>query len=99
MLFVSEIVSNVSKVECVGITRVRVKASQEPVCTVRGAKEIEKASNNCLPYAVLTSSANVQAPGKGVNDTGLKSSKQMRGDINKSYLECGSLDAVLIEST
>ena len=43
----------------------------------RKAKEIEKASNKCLPDAVLTASAKVQAPGKGVNDAGSKALKQM----------------------
>ena len=43
--------------------------------------------------------ANVQPPGKGVNDAGSKASKQMRGDVNKSSLERGSLVEVLIEST
>ena len=67
--------------------------------TLRGAKEREKASNNCLPDVVLTVSAKVQAPVKGVNDAGSKALKQMRGDVNKSSLERGSLDAVLIAST
>ena len=68
---------HVSKVDCVGITRVQVQGKQEPFWTVRGAKETEKASNKCLPDAVLTASARVQAPGKGVNGAGSKASKQM----------------------
>ena len=68
---------HVSKVECVGITRVWVQAIREKVWTTRGAKEIEKSSNKCLPDAVLTASAKVQAPGKGVNDAGSKALRQM----------------------
>ena len=68
---------HVSKVDCVGIKRVQVQGKQEPFWTVRGAKETEKASNKCLPDAVLTASARVQAPGKGVNGAGSKASKQM----------------------
>ena len=41
----------------------------------------------------------MQAPGKGVNDKELESSKQIQGNVNKSSFERGSLDAVLIEST
>ena len=63
---------HVSKVECVGRTRVRVQSRREPVSTVIGAKEIEKASNKCLPYAVLIASKKVQAPVKGVNDAGIE---------------------------
>ena len=47
----------------------------------------------------MTASAKVQAPGKGINDAGSKASKQIQGDVYKSYFERGSLDAVLIEST
>ena len=36
---------------------------------------------------------------EGVNEMGSKASKQMRGDVNKSSLERGSLDGVLIAST
>ena len=43
----------------------------------RGAKEIYKDSNKCLPDAVLTASAKVQDPVKGVNDARSKASKQM----------------------
>ena len=53
----------------------------------------------CLPHIVLEESTQVQAPGKGVNDAGSKSSKHMQGDVNKSSLECGSLGTVVIEST
>ena len=66
---------------------------------MRGEKKIDKASNKFLQDTVLTSSEKVQAPGKGVNDAVEKGSKQMRGDINNSSLESGSLDAVLIAST
>ena len=61
-----------STVECVGETRVRVKSRQEPCGTVIGAEEINKASNKCLPDVVVTALEKVQAPGKGVNDVGLK---------------------------
>ena len=61
-----------SKVECAGIKGVRFQARREPVWTVRGAKEINKAFNKCLMDTVLTASANVKAPGKGVNDAGPK---------------------------
>ena len=44
----------VSKVECVGITRVWVQARRKPVWKVRDENEIEKASNKYLPDAVLT---------------------------------------------
>ena len=37
----------------------------------------------------------IQAPGKGVNDAVLKALKQMKGDINNSSLERGSLDVVM----
>ena len=74
----------VSTVECRGETRVQVQARQDPCGTVRGAGEIEKAYNKCLPDAVGTSLEKVQAPGKGVNNVGSKSSKQMRGNVNKS---------------
>ena len=40
-----------------------------------------------------------QAPGKGVNESELKASSQMKGDVNKYYLERRSLDAVLLVST
>ena len=65
---------------------------------MRGAKEIDKASNKFLPDAVLAALAKVQAPVKVVNDAGLKASKQMWDYVNKYYLERGSLDAVLIAS-
>ena len=41
----------------------------------------------------------MQAPGKGINDAGSKALKHMQVDVNKSSLERGSLDAVLIAST
>ena len=47
----------------------------------------------------MTSSEKVQAPGKGVNEAGLKASKHMRGDVNNYSLKRGSLDTVLIAST
>ena len=68
---------NVSKVECAGITRVQVQAIQEPVWTVRGAKEMEKSCNNCLPDEVLTASEELQAPVKVFNGAVSKASKHM----------------------
>ena len=47
----------------------------------------------------MTALENMQAPGKGVNDAGSKASKQMRVGVNKSCLERGSLEAVMIAST
>ena len=41
----------------------------------------------------------MQDPGKGVNDAGLKASKQMQGNVDNSSLERIYLDTVLIEST
>ena len=89
----------VSRVECGGETRVQVQARQDTCETVRGAEEIDKASNNCLPDAVVTALENMQAPGKGVNDAVLMASKQMRGSVNKSSLERESLDVVMRSST
>ena len=89
----------VSTVECKGGESVRVQARQELCGTVRGANEIEKASNKCLPDAVVTSLEKVQAPGKGVNDAESKASENMQGSVNKSSLEGGSLDAIMREST
>ena len=43
-----------STVESGGETIVRFQASREPRGTVGGAEEIEKASNGCLPDAVVT---------------------------------------------
>ena len=40
----------------------------------------------------------MQAPGKDVNDAGSKASKKMRGNVNKSSLERGSLHTVFITS-
>ena len=40
----------------------------------------------------------MQAPGKDVNDAGSKASKKMRGNVNKSSLERGSLEAALMVS-
>ena len=83
--------------KCLGLTRVWVQSRQDPVWTLRGAKEIEKSFNECLPNAVLTASAKVQDPGKSVNDAVSKALKQIRGGVNKSSLERSSMDAVLIE--
>ena len=47
----------------------------------------------------MTASAKVQDPGNGVNDAGSKVLKQIQGDVNKSSLWRGSLDAVMREST
>ena len=61
---------HVSEVEYAGIPTVWLQTRQEPVWKVRGAKEIEKASNKCLPDAVLTAPAKVKSPGKGINVAG-----------------------------
>ena len=47
----------------------------------------------------MTALENVRAPGKIFNDAGSKASKQIQGDFNKSSLERGYLDAVLLSST
>ena len=43
----------------------------------------------------MTALENMQAPGKGVNDVGLKASKQIQCDVNKFSLEHVSLDVVM----
>ena len=61
--------------------RLQKCTAPDAIHIVRGSrtqsKEIEKASNKCLPDAVLKALAKVQAPGKGVNDAGSKALKQM----------------------
>ena len=59
-------------------------------------KEIEKASNKCLPDEVLTELEKMQVSEKGINYAGSKASKHLRGSLNKSSLERSSLEAVLI---
>ena len=59
-------------------------------------KEIEKASNKCLPDEVLTETAKMQAYEKGINYAVSKASKHIHSDLNKSSLERSYLEAVLI---
>ena len=63
---------NFSTVQCVGVTIVWFQEIIYTGGTVQGAEEIDKASNKCLPDVVVTALEKVQAPGKGVNDVGLK---------------------------